>query len=404
MLLPQVCSHIAASSLEACQRHNADAPCVIGAQQLKHVSESHHSVPRPRVVLPEGATWRVPPPGQPLTSASAPDPSAQRSIPGGAEHSPVKEAFMHAVLQSLADICKDGLGEGLVSSIEQRPSTASAALSECHPAHDRAVSGREDPLREEKSLRIHHETQEQPAQRIAPRPAQQRQVRANQERRVAPSGSKGPRSAGLLVRLKATLRKPKIPIRVAAPSQTAAHAAEPHGSLPDCNSHVGLQGDFNQGMRVMQSNAEGQTSAQARTAPELARSSSWQTEEREDACMSSCNMSASEGRVMGMPAEAMPESRLPGMEPPPPTAVAAEPRPLNIRGIEHIIMPMEPQGLAERALECNEELPQGQPHVRSGHQHKHPARRRHRKPTQPCSSTPSTGKPLSFLDMASNHA
>ena len=303
---------------------------------------------------------------------------------------------MHAVLQSLADLCKDGLDGGLVSSTNQRPSTAGGALAESLPARNRAVPGREDPLKEQGLLRRNHDGEERAAQRTAPRPAQKRQVTAAQDRRAPPTGSKGARSASVLVRLKATLRKPKMPARPAAPPQTAAHAAEPHEPRPEGHAHMGAQEAVSQGMPARQGRSGRRPSASS-TIAELAMASSWQTEQPEDAATSSSILSTSEGRGRRMPAEDLAERLSAGMEPPPPAPTVTEPRPLNIRGRESLKVHVEPQGSAAGALPCNEELLQGRPLERPGHQHKHPARRRHRKPKQPCSPPASTGKLLQPL-------
>lgn len=388
--LPQVCSHIAASSLQACQRHDSNALHPPRAQQPKQSSEVELSASVRAIALPEGGKGQVQLPSQPLTSAPVQDPKADSSGPGSALQSPIKEAFMHAVLQSLADICKDSLGDGAVNSTEQRPHTADASIErQSHHAHDQAGFGRGLSAEEKGLLSSHHYSLPQPAQRVAPRAVQKRHGKAPQDRRAATVGSKGPRGAGPLVRLKAALRKPRLPARSAAPLQTAAHAAGSDGFPHEALSHTAAQEDLSQGMHDRQRTAAEGPSALASTAPELARTSSWQTEQHEDTHISSCSVSASEGRVSSMRAEGVPERLFPVMQPP----SAAEYRPLNIKGsVPPGLHGLDQQGSAAERPVVVEQLPQGRPHVRSGQQHKHPPRRRHRKATQPCISSPSTGK------------
>ena len=391
--LPQVCSHIAALSLHACQRSSADILHAARAQVPKWSSESDSSASVQAKTLSEGGKGKVQLPAQPLTSASVHGPEADSSGQGSALQSPIKEAFMHAVLQSLADICKEGLGDSPQASSDQKPSTASAAQGSTRLSGGASTGERREGLAEDIDLlRGHPEARTQPVQRAPPRAVQKRQVKASQDRRAAPVGQKGPRGAAPLVRLKAALRKPKLLARSAAPLQTAAHAATSGGSPPEAHSHVQAQGGLSQGMRERQSNAAGGPSAPASTAPALARSSSWHTEQDENTHVSSYSMSASDGGGEVMPAAELAKS-LPPVVQPASAAEAPEPRPLKIRGsIPLRLHGMDHQGSAVRGLGHLEALPQGQPHVRSGPQHKHPSRQRHRKATQPCTPSPSTGK------------
>ena len=298
---------------------------------------------------------------------------------------------MHAVLQSLADICKDGLGDGIASSNDH--STASAAQGTIwNDSADGAGERRESLAKEEDLLRSHPETGTQPEQRVAPRAVLQRQSKASQDRRAAPAGSKGPRGAAPLVRLKAAQRKPKLPARSAAPPQPATHAAGPDRSLAEALGHARAQEGLSQGMHERQRTAAGGPSAPGSTAPKLAGTTSWQTEQHEDTHISSCSMSASERGVISMPAEGMPERIFSAPVQPPSAAEAAEPRPLNIRGSEPLdVHGWDAQGSAVRHLGSVEEQADETP-LRSRHKHRHPARQRHRKASQPFSPTLSTGK------------
>ena len=93
-----------------------------------------------------------------------------------------------------------------------------------------------------------------------------------------------------------------------------------------------------------------------------------------------------------MPAEGMPERIFSAPVQPPSAAEAAEPRPLNIRGSEPLdVHGWDAQGSAVRHLGSVEEQADETP-LRSRHKHRHPARQRHRKASQPFSPTLSTGK------------
>lgn len=297
---------------------------------------------------------------------------------------------MHAVLQSLADLCKDGLGDGLAAGNEQKPSLKRAALASIRcRAGDNAGGSTEISVEKEKLLRSRSKSRFQPVQRMASRAVQKGHANGSQGRRAAPVSLKGPRSAGPLIRLKAVLRKPKLPIISTPLLQTAAHAARTNRILPEAESNMGAREGCHKGLPEGQAIAAEQPCALASSAPEVARMTSWQTEQHESTHISSCSSPASEAEADRFTADELPEMHLPVVDPLP-AAVAAEARPLTIRRSK----PLGVQGSALEGLKCTEEARQGRSHLRCRHQHKHPPRGRHRKPTQPCSSTPSTGKPI----------
>ena len=300
---------------------------------------------------------------------------------------------MHAVLQSLADLCRDGLGDSPAASNEQMPSLACVAPRNTqYRDGDNAGGGAETSPEEDILLRRRPRSQVQTVQRMAPRAAQRGQVKGSQDRRAAPVSSKGPRSASPLIRLKAALRKPKLPASSALPPQTDAHATRPEEILPEADSQMGARGRCHQGLPEGQGTAEERPCAPPGSAPDRDRTSSRQTGQHEDNHISSCSSSASEVEPDQVSADEIPGRRLPVVESFS-AAVAAEPSPPNnIRS-----KPLNIQAPAVEGLKRTEEARQVRSHVRSGHQHKHPPRGRHRKPIQPCSSAASTGKPIQCL-------
>ena len=248
-----------------------------------------------------------------------------------------------------------------------------------------------------------------------------KQLAASTGPRSAVGQRSAPREAGPLVRLKATLRKPKIASKSAAAPQRNTQptgpqnclAAHPTGGNEKSHGKREPQTkravDTLSGSRVGQlrresgeSETEGVAegrSAGASTAVETAGTSSWHTEHAGDS-HSYSGSSASIGSDAGVPAQ----QGLPDR--PYLAAECAQPALAQLHMGESSSTALgtaeaEVQGSAVRGPGGRNTLSRDHESAsRSRHQHKHPPRRRPRKAAEPYSSAASTGKTLSILCLA----
>ncbi len=465
-LLPQVCSQMASSSLEVCQQGKAcELSPKITPRPAQPTEEHDHSTGHSDSSSAGEQQRQLS--AQALVSDS--DPEAHSSSLGDAAQTPTKEAFMHAVLQSLSDICKDGLRDGLLHSQPkspahvllspgrgrsnwQTPGTADAALGESFPAQDLegtapvyrnlhkpsiAAAALEEsaPASDHKGASRMADAKEslsEPAikvqglQRKAPKAVLKKQLRGQAAMQLAASTGphsavgqmSAPREAGPLVRLKATLRKPKIASKPAAAPQRALQPAGPQNRLPaqpsggteksrgEREPQTERAVDALSGSRVAherresgesetESVAEGH-SAEASTAVESAGTSSWHTEHGGDS--HSFSGSTSIESTGGVPAQqALPDRPFLAAE-----CSQSAMAQLRMDVSSNTVLGMaeaEVHSLAVRGPGRRNKLPCGHESASgSRHQHKHPPKRRHMKAEEPYSPAAFTGK--TFLPYA----
>lgn len=432
VLLPQVCSRIACTSLEASQQQSASYVAPSAAQ---------HSDKQPQ---PDGTTQN----DLPLRRATGlRRQRAEQSVAAlavaegdiqGADvavseaQKPIKEAFMHAVLQSLADICREGLPEGY-----QRPGQDNADLAaqtlgaEMGPGREQAA-GNPDSIAEQKptkspaASRAQSQPQLEGGPETLPRPrAPGRRAALGSLQRAAQLSARLPKRAATLTRLKATLRKPKLPAVVptapaGAPSAVLAAsqlALQPEEAPHEQSFETPAVGPSlrREESAFLGNAAQGKDPASSLAAHRAEPSSSWQTAQGADSCSSdSRSVSGSEARrdrsyeciseAASMEAQspapvitAMPAFRAEAFAAAEAQEATGSSRSIRALHVSRALRMSEPehQLLAASSTACAPELLKGQlPDVKSRQRQELRHRRHHKTPAKPHSQMSFTGMPL----------
>ena len=430
VLLPQVCSRIACTSLEASQQQSTSNVAPSAAQHSDKLPQADGTMQND-LPLRRATGLRRQRAEQSVAALAAAKGDVQGADVAVSEaQKPIKEAFMHAVLQSLADICREGLPEGY-----QRPGQDNAASqtlgAEMGPGREQAA-GTTDSIAEQKSTkspaasRAQSQPQLEGGPETLPRPrAPGRRAAPGSLQRAAQLSARLPKRAATLTRLKATLRKPKLPAVVptapaGAPSAVPAAsqlALQPEEAPHEQSFETPAAGSsLRREQRSFLGNAaQGKDPACSLAAHSAEPSSSWQTAQGADSCSSdSRSVSGSEGRRDGsheriseaasMEAQspapgitAMPAFRAEAFAAAEAQEATGSSRSIRALHASRALRMSEPehQLLAASSTACAPELLKGRlPDVKSRQRQERRHRRHHRKPAKPHSQTSLTGMPL----------
>ena len=432
VLLPLVCSHIACTSLEASQQQSASNGATTAAQQSDKQPQPD-SITQDDLPLRSATGLRRQRAEQSVAASAVAEGDIQGADVAVSEaEKPIKEAFMHAVLQSLADICREGLPDGYHRPGQDNADSAAQTLgAERGPGQEQAA-GNTDSIAEQKPTKSPAASQAQSQPQLEggpetlPRPrAPGRRAAPWSSQKAAQLSARLPKRAATLTRLKAMLRKPKLPTvaptapagappAVLATSQLALQPEEAPHEQSFKSPAVGLSLRREESA-FLGNAAQGKALASSLAAHSSEPSSSWQTAQGADSCSSvSRSMSGNEARRDGSyeciseaasteaqsPAPvitAMPAFRARAFAAAEPQEATGSSRSIRALHVSRALRMSEPehQLLAASSTACTPELLKKQlPDVKSRQRQERRHRRHHRKPAKPHSQMSFTGMPL----------
>ena len=428
VLLPQVCSHIACTSLEASQQQSASNGATIAAKQSDKQPQPD-STSQDDLLL-RGATGLRRQRAEQSVAASA---VAEGDIQGAhvavsEAEKPIKEAFMHVVLQSLADICREGLPAGYQRPGQDNADSAAQTLcADRGPGREQAA-GNTDSIAENVTAasRAKSQPQLEGGLETLPRPrGPGRRAAPGSSQKAAQLSARLPKRAATLTRLKAMLRKPKLPTvaptaPAGAPSAvlaTSQLALQPEQAPHEQSFESPAVGPSlrREESAFLGNAAQGKALASSLAAHSAEPSSSWQTAHGADSSSYvSRSLSGSEAKRNGSykcisdaasteaqsPAPvitAMPAFTARGFAAAEPQEATGSSRSIRALHVSRALRMSKPehQLLAASSTACAPELLKKQLlDVKSRQRQERRHRRHHRKPAKPHSEMSFTGMPL----------